>query len=359
MSLGFERKRYADIIRSMEQRARELFGQDIDLSERSPLGLFLQAVAWEIGEAWAEIENSYLNGSALNAEGPALDAIVSNFGRSRFLGSKAKGLVVFSSEQSVSIDEGAVVATADGLRYRTLGAVQLSANGSAEAVVEAEQVGVEYNIPPNAIEKLISPRRSGVTVTNPEAIEGGTDVESDMALRTRHLEALRSPITGDNAAQYYLWAIETGLVGDARVLPTTPEPGHVTIIITDINMGPADQGLLDEVFARIDILRPVNVALHVESATVKTIDVSADVRIGAGYDLDTIRGQFTSRVEEYLRNIGLGRRYVSLAEVGRLLLDTEGVIDYEGLQLNGASANPELGPYEIPVLGTMTLETVE
>ena len=54
----------------------------------------------------------------------------------------------------------------------------------------------------------------------------------------------------------------------------------MTIIITDINMARVIRKFFIEVFARIDIRRPVNMGSTWSSATVRTIDGSADVRNG-------------------------------------------------------------------------------
>ena len=44
--------------------------------------------------------------------------------------------------------------------------------------------------------------------------------------------------------------------------------------------------------------------------------------------------------------------------VGSLLIDTDGVLDYELLQLNGSSANIPIEAEEIPVFGTCNLVEV-
>ena len=43
---GFRRPDYNDLLDGLEIRARELFGSTIDLSIRSPLGIFCRIYAW-------------------------------------------------------------------------------------------------------------------------------------------------------------------------------------------------------------------------------------------------------------------------------------------------------------------------
>ena len=44
---GFRPTRYSAIISEMESRARELFGNDINLSESSPLGMLVRLNSWD------------------------------------------------------------------------------------------------------------------------------------------------------------------------------------------------------------------------------------------------------------------------------------------------------------------------
>ena len=59
---------------------------------------------------------------------------------------------------------------------------------------------------------------------------------------------------------------------------------------------------------------------------------------------------------DYLHKEALDMSYVSLARVGNLLLETDGVEDYTNLLLNGVSGNVSLAEEEVAVTGTITLE---
>ena len=43
---GFNRPTYVTLLNALEYKARELFGDGINLTVRSPLGLFLRILAW-------------------------------------------------------------------------------------------------------------------------------------------------------------------------------------------------------------------------------------------------------------------------------------------------------------------------
>ena len=46
---GFLRPSYADLLDAFEVKAKELFGSTVNLSVRSPLGIFLRIFAWFAG----------------------------------------------------------------------------------------------------------------------------------------------------------------------------------------------------------------------------------------------------------------------------------------------------------------------
>lgn len=356
--LGFNRKTYTDILESMETSARELFGEDINLSNYSPLGMFLKVISWELSLAWQGIENSYLDGSSLNATGLALDNIVFNYGRKRFEGTKARGSIKIIGGKDTQVDEGFIIGTSSGLLYRTLETVSIQEVGEVTVDIESTEIGIQYNVPKKSIVEIINPIAGVREVINDEPITAGANIETDEQLRLRHLLALREPTTGDNAAQYRVWAKEVEGVGNVKVLPTTPNEGYVTIVITDSNNQPANSELIDRVFQYMDSVRPINTGIYVESATSKPININVSVRLAEGYNIQDAQIRFTNLLLEYFSSISLSDTYVSYGQVGRLLLEVKGVVDYENLTLNGSVSNIELDNVEVPSIGDLTLEVV-
>ena len=50
------------------------------------------------------------------------------------------------------------------------------------------------------------------------------------------------------------------------------------------------------------------------------------------------------------KSIGFNRGYVSIAHIGKTLLECSGVIDYDSLTLNGEAKNIPLTEEQLPVL---------
>lgn len=350
---GFAKKEYLTILNDMQSLAKDLFGNDIDLSERSPLGMFIQVVAWEISDTWEGIENSHFNNFAVYADGVALDKVVGNFGRLRFTGTKATTQIELIGEVGTVIPKGFRVGTQNGVIFETVIEHVLIGNDLIDVV--AINNGLDGNVPENSITEIINPIAGVESVTNPIIAENGTDIEKDDELRARHLEALREPATGDNITQYKQWAKETQSVGAVRALATTPSKGYVTIIITDIDGKVANAELVTLVKDYIDPIKPVNAGLIVESATAKNITITSNVQLAQGYEVETVKLEVEDKINQHFKELALQEQYISYAQIGRLIIESKGVIDYTQLKLNDGIANIALTLKEVPNLLNLEL----
>lgn len=351
MESGFQRKAYVEIVEDMQARAREVFGDNINLSDSSPIGMFIQSIAWEISVAWDMIEQSYQSGFAYYATGNSLDKVASNAMKKRFKGSRAIVRLSFQGGYGVVVPKGFAVSTDDGLVFRTLEETEII--GTENTVqAQADDVGEEYNVSPGAIVEIVNPTPNIEAVTNPAEAIGGTDVETDDAFRERHLEAM-VPITGDNPAQYKVWAREIPNVGGAHVLPTEPKPGYTTVLIANDDGLPASEELVAEVKEHILKQRPATAGVVVASVKPKAINISASVRVEG--NLEEVRAILKRNIEEYFAEEALSAAYVSYARLGRMILSSEGITDYNDLTMNGSNTNIPLSQDEVPVLEEVEL----
>jgi len=193
---GFNIKRYADIISDMEGRAKSLFGSDIDLSERSPLGLFFRTIAWELGNSWQSLEDTYNAGYVDTANNNQLSGVVKYGGLRRKQAVRATGQVTFSGTDGTSIPLGFIVQTEDEIQFQTTEAGEI-ASGTVTLNVEALVSGTSGNIPIGNIIEIVSPIAGLDSVTNASATTGGLDQETDEELRDRYNKSF---IQDDNAA---------------------------------------------------------------------------------------------------------------------------------------------------------------
>ena len=81
---GYVRRSYDDILSDKIQRAKELFGEDIDTSDLTPLGKFIRINAYDQALAEEEIEAVYYARFPDTASGQNLDRLLV-FGGTRAL----------------------------------------------------------------------------------------------------------------------------------------------------------------------------------------------------------------------------------------------------------------------------------
>lgn len=183
---GFRRKRYADIITEKEARARALFGEDVNLSETSPLKRFIQLNAWEESLVWQLVEDVYNAAFVDTAEGYDLDKVAKRIGIIRQPAQRARGQATFTGENGTLIPAGFLVATADDIIFQTVEAFTI-VDGQAVVDIEAVEPGSAGNVPANTITDIINPEVGIDSVTNSEPTGSGHNKELDTKFRDRYL----------------------------------------------------------------------------------------------------------------------------------------------------------------------------
>ena len=214
---GFTRKPYTQIIADKEARARDLFGEDIELSERSPLGLYIQSTSWEASRLWDVMESVYFSAFIDDAEGKQLDGLVKYIGLFRKPALRAIGRVVFIGNVGRVIPLGFRVMTENGILFRTTMGATIGADGYIEVDIEAVEPGRTGNVTANRITVMFNPGIGISSVNNPERTSGGTVIETDEELRERYYRSLSRKGKATRAA-IEAAILELPTVKDARVL---------------------------------------------------------------------------------------------------------------------------------------------
>ena len=169
---------------------------DLDTSVGTTVRKIIDASSAQISNAYADNNISASSTNINNLSGTALDNYVANFGMARLPAKYATGLVLFSRPPvtsvgalpDVTIQGGTVVATTDvnPISFSvSLTAVLPSADNTIDVPVIAVAPGLAGNVASGAISVISTPVVGLGSVTNPLAMSGGADPESDAALRTR------------------------------------------------------------------------------------------------------------------------------------------------------------------------------
>jgi hypothetical protein len=215
--LGFTRKPYTAIIADKEERARDLFGEDIELSERSPLGLYIRSTSWEQSKLWDKMENVYYAAFIDDAEGKQLDGLVKYIGLFRKPALRSLGRVEFAGRMGRVIPTSTRVMTESGIVFRTTAEVTLDDDGNGAVNIEAVVPGRTGNVTANRINRLFTNLTGVNRVINPERTSGGMEIETDEELRERYYRSLSRKGKATRAAiEAALLKLPT--VKDAKVL---------------------------------------------------------------------------------------------------------------------------------------------
>jgi uncharacterized phage protein gp47/JayE len=141
----------------------------------------------------------------------------------------ATGYAAFSTT-GATIPAGTLMAIADAAQYvsTAAGVVSGSTVTVAIAAVVAGSAGNADIGSPVSLSTVV-PGVTSSSGTFSTAIAGGTDVETDAALRTRMLESYANPPSGGDAADYVTWALE--VPGVTRAWTRSNGMGAGTVVV--------------------------------------------------------------------------------------------------------------------------------
>lgn len=189
---GFRKKSYEELLSSINLRAKSLFGEHVNLSSASPLGLIIRLFAFSLSLVWNLAEKVYNSAYIDTASGQSLDYVVKNLNIQRFKAQKAEGYIIIKGKAGTEIKKGWTVTTEfdSAIEYKTLYSVTIDHTGEATAKIIAKKAGSFANVEADTITKIVNPLSGVKEVSNPLRTEFGRDRESDYQLRKRYYNQL-------------------------------------------------------------------------------------------------------------------------------------------------------------------------
>lgn len=339
----------------IKNRMLENIASEVDKLEGSFVYDGISPASTELAQVYISQDDILKRTSPYTASGTDLENISKAYGVTRKEGGKATTQIQVTALAGTVLRAGTLVQTIEGLKYEITGDITVI-NTSILVEVQALEVGEKYNVSANVITQLPIKVNGVTAVTNLNNVTNGYDIESDEGLRQRYFERVQTPATSGNKYHYKNWAKEVPGVGDAKIFPLWNGNGTVRVVIVNSNKRAADATLVNSVVKHIEENRPIGSEVTVVSAQEKSIDISSTLVIDTKkYTLDEMHYTLESALVEYFDNIAFVDNYVSYAQIGKLILNTEGVIDYSNLLINKVNSNMPLTEEEIPVLGIFDL----
>lgn len=207
---GFHRPTYTTLLNALEYKARELYGDGINLTVRSPLGLFLRILAWIWNILWSCLEDVYNSRFIDTAAGNSLFNLGRNIGLQVLSAGKARGYITVTGVPGTVVPAGYLVATNGGLQYTVTAEQTIPESGSVLVMIQAAEIGPEYNTDAGTVISIVNPFSVvGITsVTNDAAITGGRQKETQAEFRNRYYESV------DYSGGVNADAIRAGILND-------------------------------------------------------------------------------------------------------------------------------------------------
>lgn len=316
---------------------------------------FSRAIEFTLVEAIKNVVPKYSYGDILLGHGE---------NRNLFLkqASYAKAMLTIQGIMGTKIPKGFAFSTVStpeesGIVFYTVEECEIAETGIAEVECVCAEAGKKGNVAAETILLMVKPMKGIVSVVNKEKAYGGYEQETEDSFRQRIAEfdaSLGNSFVG-SPADYRRWALEVAGVGCAKVISAKDDTGLVTIVLTDSEGMPVQQSVCQEVENHImrydswyERLAPINAYLSVVPAEPINIEVSAVVELEQGYDIEQVKQAFLKNLREYFKTEE-AHTEVKYAEVGAVLIYTEGVWDYQELKVNDGVVNIEIAEYCVAV----------
>ena len=269
----------------------------------------------------------------------------------------ANGMVLLTGAPSTVVPIGSLVA-ADDVFYSTVEGVTLDGSGRGYVKVQCQIDGQIGNVPVGAINSFPVTISGVMTVTNEQAFTNGYVAESDNELRQRYYDKLQRPGKAGNAFHYEEWAKSVIGVGNVKVYPLWDGALTVKVLLMDINNELPSTELLTNVYNYIESERPFGAIVTVDKPSTVDISIKVNIMIAADYILADVTTMLENNLNAFIKSLAFTADHVSIAQIGRIILETPGVIDYTELTLNNGAANIEIPDGSVPISGGLNANAV-
>ncbi|MGL4569309.1 MAG: baseplate J/gp47 family protein [Fusobacteriaceae bacterium] len=286
-----------------------------------------------------------------------LDYHLAEFGLTRREAVPAQGIATIEGKPSAIIPKDSIAIGRTGVKYKTLENGIILSDGKCKVKIECLESGTVGNCGIGDIQVFEISVPDVYKVYNEEAIDSGYDIEPFKEAKIRMEEKARNPAHSGNIFDYTLWAKSVEGVGRVSVFPIWNGPGTVKVLISDYSLQPASTELVDNTKIYIENNRPVGADVTVNSFNSYNADITLNVRVVQGV---ITKDELENKIKELLTLSLQNEEFTSYnifstAKIGRMILDIEGVIDYDDLRINGALNNVDIGNESVVVLGEITV----
>lgn len=180
---GYRRRTYEEILNAKIEKAKELFGENINTDENTPLGKYIRINAYDQYHTEEIAEKIYYSIFPQTASGQSLDRLGWTIGMTRNVAIPSRYVVEVTGNPNTIIDLDFTVETESGLVFYNTKEATIGYGtgkfGTCEIIVECTESGKIGNIIPSEINKISTPNASIDSVIGKEVNRYGEEEESD------------------------------------------------------------------------------------------------------------------------------------------------------------------------------------
>lgn len=181
---GFKRPTYGELLEAQTERAKQLWGEDIDTSEQSNLGKYIRINVYDLAECYELLEDIYYARFPNSARGQSLDRLCTFAGVVRDPATPAKIKVRFYGNTGAVLP-AAFPVSGGGQTFYVNQDYVVGSDGTAIAYLNCTEPGKAGNLSAGTELTIVNPNADLERVEFLEIAAYGQEAEKDTSLRLR------------------------------------------------------------------------------------------------------------------------------------------------------------------------------
>ena len=187
--LGYVLPTYDEILSGQINKAKELFGDDINTDTNTALGKFIRITTDELLNLYEMISDTYFSRFPQFATGINLDRLGTFAGITRNQATYAQHRISLAGTENHVVPQGFMVGTSNGLNFYTVSELILN-EGDTEVSVMCVASGTDGNVAVGQITDIVNPDPNVTKVTHLSLEVAGEDIETDLNFYNRFKQAI-------------------------------------------------------------------------------------------------------------------------------------------------------------------------
>lgn len=183
---GYRRRTFEEILNAKIEKAKELFGEEINTESNTALGKYIRINAYDQYNVEELAERIYYSAFPQTSSGQSLDRLGWSVGITRNAAIPSQYQVKVSGTAGTVVELGFLVGTESELNFYNTADATIGEDGTCLIVVECVEAGIIGNVSASEINNIVNPAAAIDTAVGVSVIRAGVDRESDYDFLKRY-----------------------------------------------------------------------------------------------------------------------------------------------------------------------------